>query len=551
MSSRALRLSLVGLALLLAVTELAGQRTCDLTSSRRLESIQTNDGYTTYISAPRIECDDGTRIRADSSVYFEATSFYQLFGSVVFQEEGRELVADRAQYFERVGQLQAQGSVRLENLDDGSWVTGDDLLLLQEGDARVEDDVMVRGGRPRANIVSKRASDSTDITPRFSQAPSPTQDPLEISETTTSYEVDADLIHMVGDRLFQARGGVEVRQETLQSYGDSLEFQQDIGFLTLFDNARILSQDTVSGDTLDVRGDTITMNLPDNQIDEIEALGRAHLLGNDIEMRAPVIRLAFVEEELERVFAVRRAVEEGLTPASGSAEQVVSSADQAQPEAFAEEFHLTGDSIEAYLPEGGLERVFSAGTALGVSSARDSLNTPATEEFLRDDWISGDTIIATFQSVSADSGYAVVSADAGQPGVGGAEVTESSELQLELLIALGQGGRAKAYYRAAPDSVAPGAPEPPPLDLHYVMGDEVRLLMRDGEVDRMEVVNPTGVVLRPTSPQGLPAAAPDSSVGAPAPPGVDDAPPTGGNGPPDGPLNGVQADGGNGNGDVR
>ncbi|SUZ67618.1 uncharacterized protein METZ01_LOCUS20472 [marine metagenome] len=335
---------------------------------------------------------------------------------------------------------------------------------------------------------------------------------------------------MVGDRLFQARGGVEVRQETLQSYGDSLEFQQDIGFLTLFDNARILSQDTVSGDTLDVRGDTITMNLPDNQIDEIEALGRAHLLGNDIEMRAPVIRLAFVEEELERVFAVRRAVEEGLTSASGSDEQVVSSADQPQPEAFAEEFHLTGDSIEAYLPEGGLERVFSAGTALGVSSARDSLNTPATEEFLRDDWISGDTIIATFQSVSADSGYAAGSADAGQPGLGGAEVTESSELQLELLIALGQGGQAKAYYRAAPDSVAPGAPKPPPLDLHYVMGDEVRLLMRDGEVDRMEVVNPIGAVLRPTSPQGLPAAAPDSSVRTPAAPGVDDAPPTGGNG---------------------
>ena len=43
MSSRALRLSLVGLALLFAMTELAGQRTCDLTSSRRLESIRTND----------------------------------------------------------------------------------------------------------------------------------------------------------------------------------------------------------------------------------------------------------------------------------------------------------------------------------------------------------------------------------------------------------------------------------------------------------------------------------------------------------------------------
>ena len=519
MSSRALRLPPVGLALLLAVTELAGQRSCDLASSLRLLSTQSNDAYVSYITAPRFECDDGTRMQADSSVHFEATAFSQLFGNVIFRDEGKELTADRAQYFERVGRLQAQGSVRLVNLEDGSWVTGEDLVLLQEDDDRAEDDVTVRGGRPHASIVSKVAPDSPGITPGASQA----ENLPETSEGTAPYEVDADLIHLVGDRLFQARGRVEVRQETLQSYGDSLEFQQDIGWLTLFDNARILSQDTVSGDTLDVRGDTITMNLPDEQIDEIEARGRAQLLADDVDMRGPVIRLVFEEEELERVFAVRRAVEELLPPVIGGDNEDAASAERAQPRALAEDFLLTGDSIEADLPGGELERVYAAGTARGVSTARDSLNTDATDELIRSDWIEGDTIIATFQSVSADPG---------DPGPGELEVVEPRERQLDQLIARSQ---ARTFYRAAPDSAAAGggAAGPQPLDLHYVVGDEVRFFMKDGEVDRMEVVNPTGAFLQPSSGSAPVPSAPEPG-GTPRSPGADDQPPPGDNGPPGG-----------------
>jgi len=284
-----------------------------------------------------------------------------------------------------------------------------------------------------------------------------------------------------------------------------------------------------------VRGDTITMNLPDDQIDEIEARGRAHLLADDIEMRAPVIRLVFREEELERVFGVRRAVEEGLAPVIAGDLEYASSGNRAQPEVLAEDFRLTGDSIEAYLPGGELERVFAAGTARGVSSARDSLNTSATDELFRDDWISGDTIIATFSSVSVDPG---------DPGPDGVELAEPSEPQLDLLIALGQGGQAKTYYRAAPDSTTTTA-GPPPLDLHYVTGDEVRLYMKDGEVERMEVVNPDGAVLRPTNQSSPPVAAPEPSGGAPPPPGADGQPPPVDNGPPTG--NGAGPGGGNRN----
>ncbi len=204
MSIRALCVPLVGLALLFAVTELAGQRICDLTSSLGLVLRGPIDERVSYISVPRIECDDGTTMRADSSVHFEATSFSQLFGGVVFRDDRQELHADRAQYFENVGRLQAQGSVRLLNIENGSWVTGEDLVLLQEDDERAEDDVTVRGGRPHASLVSKVTPDSTALSPGDS--------PAESSEDKMPYEVDADLIHLLGDRLFQARGRVEISQ---------------------------------------------------------------------------------------------------------------------------------------------------------------------------------------------------------------------------------------------------------------------------------------------------------------------------------------------------
>ena len=82
------------------------------------------------------------------------------------------------------------------------------------------------------------------------------------------------------------------------------------------------------------------------------------------------------------------------------------------------------------------------------------------------------------------------------------------------------------------------------LELHYAVGDEVRLFMKDGEVDRMEVDNPIGTRLMPTcasAPEpGAPApdttepgaAAPDTA-GPPRPPGVDgQAPAVGGRPPP-------------------
>ena len=71
----------------------------------------------------------------------------------------------------------------------------------------------------------------------------------EISETATSYEVDADLIHYGGRPLVPSAWTEckSLRQDSCSPTGIRWSFKQDIGWLTLFENARILSQDTVSG----------------------------------------------------------------------------------------------------------------------------------------------------------------------------------------------------------------------------------------------------------------------------------------------------------------
>jgi len=239
-----------------------------------------------------------------------------------------------------------------------------------------------------------------------------------------------------------------------------------------------------------------------------------------VDMRGATIRLAFVEEELERVFAVRRAVEEDSTAVSGN---------PAQPQALAEDFVLTGDSIEAAVSAGELERVVATGTARGVSTARDSLNTDATDEVIRTDWIEGDTIIATFQLVSPDPGDPPA-ADPGDPPPHGPEGAEPRERQMDLLVARGE---ARSFYRSAPDSAGTGtATGSDALDLNYVIGDEVRLFMKDGEVERMEVDNPAGIYLQPTRRAAPTTMPPESGGPVPGSPGADDAPVPGGNGPP-------------------
>ncbi|RMH17849.1 MAG: hypothetical protein D6701_07035, partial [Gemmatimonadetes bacterium] len=322
------------------------------------------------------------------------------------------------------------------------------------------------------------------------------------------YEVTAGWIRLVGDRLLQARTRVEIERETLQAFGDSTAFDQQRGELWLFHGARVLDQ---ADDTLDVRGDSIRMRAPGDVLETLDAFGRARLRSAELDLQAPRVTLLFRDDEVVRLIAVRPVGEAGGAPTDGAA---ADSADvPPQPVGRAEAFELRGDSIDADAPGGSLERVVAVGRAVGESTARDSLNTPTTPEIVRRDWVRGDTVIVTF--LPPDSAGGTKPADAAPtpagaaPGDAGADTAGEgrSQARIESLWAK---GNARSLYRTQPrDTVglAPGM-----LDVNHVEGDEIRLFMKDGEVERMEVENAVGIYLQPVRRRVVP---PDSARARP------------------------------------
>ena len=557
--------SSVGVAVvwcLLAVTDLAGQaRTCDLIDSQQVNSVTQGGGRVSHVTRPRFLCTDGTRIEADSSVTFESNSFTQLFGSVLFRDGPQELLADRAQYFSGAGRIQAQGAVKLTDLDDGSSITGETMIMLQSGDDRPEDDMTMRGGRPHARFLSKAVpvadtipmpdaevdSLAVTIAPPDSTVPAPdsTAPPSDAPPDTlavesiepdppappTPFEVDADVIRLVGDRLFQARGHVEMRQDSLLAFGDSMNYMEDLGLLTLFGDARLLSPNEESGDTLDVRGDTIDMRLPNNRIDQIEARGHAHLVTETVDIRGPVVRIFFSRDAPSRIVSVlgeasRKLPDPPAAQKPADSLTVLPPDPFARPQTTAEDFRLTGDSIEVKTPGGHLESVVASGRAHGVSSGRDSINTADTPEFIRNDWIEGETITATFADTKNDSTAAESVADTEDDSTAAEPVATPpkegrSSYRLDLLVAR---GGARSFYRSAPKSTSDSVSGVRPLELNYVLGDEIRLFMKDGEVNRMEVDKAKGAYFQPATgpklppPDTVPLTPPDTT-GAPRVPG--------------------------------
>ncbi|GMR13272.1 MAG: hypothetical protein BMS9Abin29_1477 [Gemmatimonadota bacterium] len=490
-------------SLLGGVGSSAGQaRDCQLVSAEK-STTRGREGQSrrSWITKPVFQCDGGTRIQADSSVHFHGSALHQFYGNVRFVDQGREMSAQFAQFFARTGRLDARDlpqsrgtadGVRVVTLETGDTITGSELVLLQANERRPEDQLTVRGGRPRA-VFHTRGSTGT----------SGEEESLE-DEGSVPLEIVGDLIYMEGESLLRARGRVAIERGALQAYGDSTEFDQADGRLLLFRSARILQ------DSLDVRGDTIEVLMPGDAVEELESRGNGRLRSGGVFIDGKVLRVLFEEDQPNRVIALRRptpvveVAEPGEVDSTAVAEsagrgtievgRVLDPRDEQEPEVpdslppaelRSEGFSVTADSIDVNLPAGELKRVFASGTARAISSTRDSLNSPGMPEELRSDWLAADTVIATF--LSPDKSESEAEPD-GRRG----------EYRLDTLL-----GRvsAKTFYRITPrDTVGIRADEDGrrPLELNYTLGDEIKIFLNaDAEVDSMNVENPKGAYFQP------------------------------------------------------
>jgi len=424
----------------------------------------------TYIRRPHFLCADGVEIWADSAIAYSAQAMSHLIGRVRYRDSARELRSNQARYFSNVGRLQAQGNLHVTNLEDGSVIENGDLVYLRQADYREVEEMVVTTGTDR-------------VRPRALVYPAPSDSAAQDAEPPAPYSVVSDRLVLRGAGYFNATGTVEIERDSLFAFADSAEFDESSELLHLVGSARVTSR------SYDLVGRSITLGTADTGPSEIRAVREALLTGEDLVIRSPLISLFVLDGAMERLVAVPlRDAPDGDT--LGVAED---SASLVRPVALAENLELTGDSLEIVAPAEVVERIFAAGAARSVSHARDSLNVDELPEWARYDWLEGDTVIVSLRPATVDSTVA--------------DTVATGEYEVERIVAK---LRARSLYRLPPeDSTAVVGVDRPAV--HYVMGDEITIVMREGEVESMVVVGQArGVHYEP---QRRPAAAPDSLAG--------------------------------------
>jgi hypothetical protein len=443
----------------------------------------------TYVGTPHLLCRDGVEIWADSAISYSAQGMQHLIGSVRFLDANGELRADEARYFAEQGRLQAERNVFVQDTVQGFTIQNGRLIYLRQTPQRQRAQMDVTTGldgvRPRA-ILTMRASTSavgTDSIPGSDPALPSEATPVEVglpepvNDSNTPYVVDGDRILIQGDTYFRATGDVEIERDSLHAFADSAEYDQAAGRILLNGSAR------VDGTTYDLLGETINMGMNGDDIDQVVARREAVLISEDMRLTAPVIFMYMEGSLLDRLVAVNR-----VDPAN------VSEDAPARPRVVSAQFELTADSLEVLAPAEQLDRVFAVGNARSVSSDRDSLNVEVLPEIARTDWLEGDTVIVTFVRDTAE-----VETEAGSD-------STSAQNRIDRIVArVG----ARSLYRLPPaDSNSVAGTDAPAV--HYVVGDEITIVMADGQIDHMDVLGQTqGVHLEP-----IPISVPSDSLGA-------------------------------------
>jgi lipopolysaccharide export system protein LptA len=450
----------------LGAGEAAGQQGCEfIEGSGNLSTVDFGGNPVTYVSTPNLSCRDGVRIRADSAVAYQASSYVELIGRVRFEDAERRLTTTRAEYFTTVGRLQAHGSARVEQKTDGGVIRGDELIYLRAGRGRPRDQLDVFGGRPTARLFVRRQP---------AAGPPPTDVDPAPDSGSVPYDVDADRIVVDGDSYFRAMGEVEIRRETLQAFGDSVEYDQVAGTLRIADDARMIMDDR------ELTADVIEARLPGEVIRDVVARRRAVLTADEVRLEAPLVHVFFDAGAMQRLVAtpVRvPAAEPGELPPPAPAP-----ADTVRPVAHAQRVSIVADSLDVLTPAEAIERIHAAGAARAESTARDSLNTPDTPALARTDWMEGDTIVASFVRVDSSA--------AADPGAESAD-----EYRLERLTATGS---ARSLYRLPAEDSTRACGDLPAI--HYVTGERIVIEMKEGEIDRMDVTGQTdGVHAEPAA----------------------------------------------------
>jgi hypothetical protein len=295
--------------------------------------------------------------------------------------------------------------------------------------------------------------------------------------------VDADEAEFLGEREVRAWGDVQITRPDLEATADSAVFHREEGTGELFGSPEARSEGfTLAGERLRTRFD-------EGEIDRVEAVGDARASGEGFELFAPHIVARISGEEIEEMWAFG----------------------QGRVAALSQTYRLGGDSIRFAFVDGAIDSLQSVGGATALQVGDDPPEDPRAEPVLDVEgsrsWVAGDTVTLSFEpadgegppptglpdSTSTDRDTTSESAGTAP----GAAADTSTRARLRSMRAIGS---ARAYYVVASESAGTANLTGGARD--YMLGSEIVVHFRDGEVDRVEGRQAIGIHLDPAEGEG-------------------------------------------------
>jgi hypothetical protein len=347
-------------------------------------------------------------LRSDSAEYYGDQSLMYLISNVHYADPRARVDADHMTYWMEEEHIRADGNVYAV-LASGTTMRGPVADYYRAVQPIRTQAILVSSGRPKLSVVQRDS-----ITGR----------------PTDTVDVVAEHITSVADSLVYAGGDVRITRPQLFATGDSAFMDQGSGL------ARLMRKPTVEARRsrpFTLTGGVIDVFSRNKLVNRVVATPNGHATSQDLQLYADSVDLRVRDNELERAMAWGRTRAHATSP----------------------DRDILADSIDALLPGQRIHQIRAVGKAYATS-----IPDTATMKTSERDWMQGDTLIATFDTV--------------------ARVDSSRTPPVRTIVAR---NNARAYYhmKSATFKDRPG--------VNYVTGRDIDISFLNGGVDTVKVRN--------------------------------------------------------------
>lgn len=411
------------------------------TPTTRFSSVRQPSGeYNTFLGGGLVAYCVGQQInlRSDSAEYYGDTRILYLIGNVHYTEPRTALDSRRLTYWMVDERILAEGDV-VAQMPSGTTMRGPVAEYWRAVRGMRPESRMIATQRPRVTLVERDSGGRESV---------PT-------------ELDADRFVTVADSLVYASGRVEIRRPDLLARGDSAFLDGGTEF------ARLMGRPHIQGRgerPFTLEGAVIDLYSTNRQLQRVLSSDAARATSEDVTMQSDTIDLRLADGRISRAYVW------------GSSRARV----------FSPTYELVADSLAIDMPGQRLREVYA------VRGARAESETDTSRlRSVQRDWLEGDTIVATFDSVATGD--------------------SSSRPPIRELLAT---GGARSYYQ-----IASNEGRDAPASVNYVGGRSITVKFEQRQVRAVTVRGQAfGVYLQPGAVAASPAA-PAPSVPVTTPPG--------------------------------